>query len=569
MDERNVYYRALLEYKNRTEKDKNIRKLCEAIQRSSTDNDFSESVRTYCIIEEDWIQIIEDGMEHVEKAVREERQFIRKEGEVVPIEKLKRVSSATVQHLARHSNLITKEPPEGEDLIPEKLYMAENFSDFTVYENRFLYMLLCYLRDFINLRLDKILELGRTYRVHTEIQKNVRIGKKHIQYKTVLQYEDKNDSLTDEFFSASPLIARIETAQRLVVSLLMTPLMKEVSKAPMITPPITRTNVLRMNVHFKAALEMYGKLVAYTKPGYVIQEVKTNYRPLPEPMLAECAEGIGLETFLSYKYGNKLSEDLRKHYEEEKKREREQEILEREAKIFAMKKRLAEGGKTLEEYVLLLEEQNRQREKDSVELRTAKKEISQLNQTLAQKEEKINALTVQTETLTKTVQEREKELVENAKKYEEGKQTLLREFAQEKQKMRDEFTQEKQLMQDEFAQEKQQMAERFVEEKEQALKEHKDLAALAVQEKEEIQEKMRLVEEEGVRIKKEDVLVRAQLHGLRQKHGLITDEDDFTSKERFLELEEELIAFQQLFDENWRKTKKRIRKDILWTPPKH
>ena len=140
MDDKNVFYRAFAEYKKRTAGDKNIRKLCEALTGASTDEDSLESIRTYCIIDEDWIQIIEEGMEHVEKALREERQFIRKEGEVVPIEKLKRVSTATVQHLARHSNLITKEPEEGQDLLPERLYMAENLSDFTVYENRFLYM---------------------------------------------------------------------------------------------------------------------------------------------------------------------------------------------------------------------------------------------------------------------------------------------------------------------------------------------------------------------------------------------------------------------------------------------
>ena len=160
MSEWNVFYRAFLDYKKKTAEDKNIKRLCDSIKAASTDDDCLESVRTYCVIDEDWIQIIEEGMDHVEKAVRAERQFIRKQGEVVPIEKLKHVSTDTVTHLARHSELITTEPLDDEVLTPEKLYMAENLSDFAVYENRFLYMLLCYLRDFINIRLDKILELG-------------------------------------------------------------------------------------------------------------------------------------------------------------------------------------------------------------------------------------------------------------------------------------------------------------------------------------------------------------------------------------------------------------------------
>ena len=302
MKEWNTHYRAFLDFKKKTSEEKNIKKTCEAIERASTDDDSLESVRTYCIIEEDWIQIIEAGMEHVEKAVREERQFIRKQGEVVPIEKLRRVSTETVKHLAKHSELITEEPEEGETLTPEKLYMAENLSDYAVYENRFLYMLLCYVRDFINARLDKIIEFGRTYRMKAKLEKRVRMGKKSVTYVSTMAYEDKNDPLSESYSASLDLIERIQTLQRLTTSLLMTPLMKEVSKAPMLKPPITRTNVLRMNVHFKAAMEMYGKLCAYTKPGYVIEEIKNTLRPFSDALLAEEAQVMALQEFLYYKH---------------------------------------------------------------------------------------------------------------------------------------------------------------------------------------------------------------------------------------------------------------------------
>ena len=73
--------------------------------------------------------------------MRESRQFILRQGQTVPVEKVKRVSRASVEHLSRHSELITKVPEPGGDLRPDKLHMTENVGTFAVYENRFLYML--------------------------------------------------------------------------------------------------------------------------------------------------------------------------------------------------------------------------------------------------------------------------------------------------------------------------------------------------------------------------------------------------------------------------------------------
>lgn len=545
MNEWNTYYRAFAEYKKATASEKQIRKLCEAIGQASTEGDLLESTRTYCVIDEDWIEIIEEGLEHVEKAIREERQFIRKEGEVVPIEKLKRVSTATVQHLARHSELITKEPEEGETLLPEKLYMAENLSDFAVYENRFLYMLLCYLRDFINVRLDKIMELGRTYRLQTEVDKNVRIGRKYLKYKTTLYYEDKNDRMADEFFQASPLIERIETAQRLVVSLLMTPLMKEVSKAPMLTPPITRTNVLRMNVHFKAALEMYGKLVAYTKPGYAIEELKNSYRPLPEALVSEMAEVIALNRFLAYKYGNKLSERLREEYEREELQRKEREAQERWEQLEQLKNRLDEEGVSPYEYIRLLEEENSQKEKDSAALRVAGKEIENLKEKLKTQENKLSELVGQNDGLLQVVAEKNAALALQEQKLEEEKAAFERKIAGARRDAEIKCAQEKREFETE------------------CMKDARALEEALRQERATVEKRAKALDEEKARIEKDLVFTKAQLHGLRQQHGLTASEDDFTSKERFMELEAEFRAFEAFFETQWKYTKKRIRKEIL------
>ena len=57
------------------------------------------------------LDVIEESghtINEVCKAIKMERQFIRSQGEVVDIEKVKIVSRDSVEHLARHSNMITR-----------------------------------------------------------------------------------------------------------------------------------------------------------------------------------------------------------------------------------------------------------------------------------------------------------------------------------------------------------------------------------------------------------------------------------------------------------------------------
>ena len=81
----------------------------------------------------------------------------------------------------------------------------------------------------------------------------------------------------------------------------------------------------------------------------------------------------------------------------------------------------------------------------------------------------------------------------------------------------------------------------------------------------EADERIRGFKDDTERLLQENTLIKAQLNGLRAKHGYTGDIGDLTSKERFEELEEQLHAFVGLFEDEWKKTRRKIRKDILWT----
>ena len=97
MNYSDTLYRALIDYRKHTLENNECKTQRAAIIPADSENDTIVIKRQNCIVEEDWLEAIERGLEFVEKAIKEERQFIRSNGEVIPIEKVKRVSKDSVE----------------------------------------------------------------------------------------------------------------------------------------------------------------------------------------------------------------------------------------------------------------------------------------------------------------------------------------------------------------------------------------------------------------------------------------------------------------------------------------
>ena len=405
MNELDVYYRALIKYREYTQQNKDCVSASRSVAGSNTDADKITLTRKHCIVEEDWVNAIEEGLKYIEKAIAEERQFIRSNGEIVPIEKVKSVSKDSVVHLAKHSNLITREIP-GEDIVPDHLYTVEKLNDYAVYENRFLYMLLCYLRDFITMRYNRILELSNTYSGTMTMSKVVKGRKRNLKYNVDLTEERKDDEYLKETNRAKEIINRIDLLLKTVLAFLSRPLMEFVSKAPMLKPPITKTNVLKMNNNFKQAMNLYGFLVSYKGDGYRVETEVKNLSPFADTVAEELSETVLLSSFLTYEHSLGIEDDLKRKYELEEIRLKEIEYQKFLEKLEAARIKVAKSGMSPEEYIIMLEKNMRTLEKKAKELDKLKVELTKtkklLDDTLAENKEL-------SENLEKTIKELQEE----------------------------------------------------------------------------------------------------------------------------------------------------------------
>lgn len=618
-------YRALIDYRKNTAEDRECKIQRTAISSANSDLDVVEITRRTCVVEEDWIEAIERGLEFIEKAIKEERQFIRSNGEIIPIEKVKRTSKDSVEHLARHSDLITRLPEEGKDVIPDSLYTVERLSDYTVYENRFLYMLLCYLRDFISIRYEKILELTNTYNGKLYMNKTIVESNRRVVYEVKLEEEKKNDDYLRENNSAQDAINRMMTIYKAVVFFLNTPLMIEVAKTPMLKPPITRTNVLKMNRNFKEALSLYEYVSAYDKDGYEIKtEIKT-LSPFVATLADEIAETVELSSFLTYEYGLNIKDLFKRHYEKEEERRKEEARQKYAEQLNNIRRHIEESGLSPEEYVAMLEKRIKdleEREEDILAARNTidalHNEIDRINDELRHSKEKISALKYE---LSELYRKYEEDMEAERIRHQEEVERLNEEHAAEVQALHEEYTSEIERINEEHADEVERINNEHANEIQSLVDAHQEeitslntAHALAMsqmqtsyeekiaklneisnkwQEKysqavdkynsdmKELKEKMALKEKEhklAIDEKKDEIkelkkkckrldeqkaISDARLNAIRSEYGLMTEKDVFSTKDATDEIEHQYRVFKKFFHTEWRKTKKQIRKEVL------
>lgn len=552
MNQLDLLYRALLEYRKNTTNNQEVLNFLNVIKVTNEKQDKITLTKNKCEVDLEWVEEIEKGIVFIEKAIQEERQFITSEGEVVEIEKVKSVSRESVEHLAKHSDLITR-MTEGEDLTPDKLYTVEKLSDYAIYENRFLYMLLCYLRDFISLRYDKIIDKVTTYTADTDIQKNISYKKEKMSYELKFHDVKLNDPIMTLNNPSKPILDRIDVLLKTVLLLLKTPLMEQVAKSPMLRPPVTRTNVLKMNKNFKGALALYEYVTAYTKVGYEIIEYKEVLNPFTKDCSDEFAEIVLLTNFLTYEHGNGLKKQLHANYLAYLEQLKKEEKVKFDEQLKKAKRLVQESKMSYEEYILMLEQRNRQLEKDSILLEQANENIKSLQGEIVELNERFKLVDDLKQQIEIQNQKYIDDMNEVNGKHSEHLQKVNTEWEvkvenineDNKRKINEIETSNKTLVNNLYAE--------IAKANEVTLNKDNELKEAVMKQKQAINEKR---------------LVMAELNGLRRKYNLHElNDENYTSESRFKELEEELIAFTKFFNEQWKLTKPKIRKDVFKNNP--
>lgn len=294
------------------------------------------------VIDMDWVIAIEETLPYIQKAIDEQRRFIKQAENVVRIKKAKKI--------------LTVEREEG----------------FAIYENRVLLTLIHKALMFVDDKYSKMKDVPNDSYNNITMNRHLELNQQKLDF-SVNYVNEKHESLAEDLdvedIESLSDFDRIRRIRQGLNECLATPLMKEIAKEPQVKPPLTQTNLLKENPNFKKAVELWSFLDTYKKQGFELVGEEYNGKMTDENK-EDVYFAMEFQHFMmSITTNPALRKMLQEKYEEEN----------------ALAKEEADRPEKVKEMVL--EAQTEAVHKEEIEKLTA--EITELKQKIAEQKQKI------------------------------------------------------------------------------------------------------------------------------------------------------------------------------------
>lgn len=525
------------------------------------------------VIDMDWVIAIEETLPYIQKAIDEQRRFIKQVENVVRIEKAKKIGKDSVKHLAQHTSFIAK--VEDGKVTPNKILTVEREESFAIYENRVLLTLIHKALMFVDDKYSKMKDVPNDSYNNITMNRHLELNQQKLDFS--VNYVNENhetmvDDLDVEDIESLSDFDRIRRIRQGLNECLATPLMKEIAKEPQVRPPLTQTNLLKKNLNFKKAVELWNFLDTYKKQGFEIVGEEYDGK-MSDENKQDVYLAMEFQHFMmSITTNPALRKMLQEKYDEEnalaeaeaKRPEKVKEMV-LEAQLEAVRK---------EEMEIRLKE-IREREKQILDLNA---EIRSLKITIDQKEQQILTLKGQLSALQDELDNTKNELKETKLKLLEAQkeierlkeeiEKLVAEIAQlknkikeleavieEKNKVIDQQQAEIRRLQTENEQQKAQIEEQKqkIEEQAKIIKTQEGKIALLEKNIEDLKKELNNAKEEISRRNQEILELKDTLESERTSHAQQIEQmnADFAEKSRIAEenFTNKLNAKQKEFDD--------------------
>lgn len=372
------------------------------------------------VIDMDWVIAIEEALPYIQKAIDEQRRFIKQVDNVVRVEKAKKITTDSVKHLAQHTNFIAK--VEGDKVTPNKILNIEREESFEIYENRVLITLINNTLRFVDDKYSNLKQAPTDSYNNIQMKRHLNMNQQVVDFSINYTNESHEALAEDLDVDVSTLsdFDRIRRIRRTLNDFLATPLMKTLAKTTPVRPPLQQTNLLKKNPNFKKAVELWNFIDSYKKPGFEIvgeefsgempEQIKKDlYLSMSfEHFMMSISTNPGLRRMLDEKYNE---ENLRLEEEKQRPAEDLRKII--EAQVYAERQEEMDG------YLKEIREREKKIRELNAEIKNLKMIIDQREQQILVLRGQVAALTEQNEKLEDELAKTKLKLLEAEKKIKE------------------------------------------------------------------------------------------------------------------------------------------------------
>lgn len=260
---------------------------------------YSKTIRETKIFEKSFIPILETCFRSISKILKDPKKAIRYEQDVVAMEKIKKVNSDTVRHLASHTQNIKTITEDG-DIIPSKLLATFAEDEIGIYENRFIKTLINRICKFLSLRVQIMKKNLDSYETkNTTVTNSFKVEKTKIKVELSVKMERQ---LEAQIKAARETYEKAVAIHENYKTLRSSKLMQDLKNYKEVTPPILKTNIILKNAEFKVCYNTWVFLDRYNELAFDVN-VKEKKNKYPED-LAKTVDAIMAESVGTMLYFN-------------------------------------------------------------------------------------------------------------------------------------------------------------------------------------------------------------------------------------------------------------------------
>ena len=252
-----------------------------------------------------WIKRIEEVIPDLNDIVSNPKRTIQTLSEVVEVEKAKKTSRESVQHLASHTQYVKSIDDEG-NVTPSKILNIYNDDFFAIYENKFIATLVRRLFLFVEKRYQYIITQATLRDVELLYFKNKTIiDGSEIEIETKIRYSKPAlDSAEDKM---KDFLRRIEDVRKYLRFFAGSEFMRILHRERDVRNPILQTNIIRKNPKYRNCYHLWQFLNSYMESGVELK-VEEKYSRLNEEELNEINKVLTIN-FLALKGGDAPKEE--------------------------------------------------------------------------------------------------------------------------------------------------------------------------------------------------------------------------------------------------------------------
>lgn len=244
---------------------------------SKADNEIQFSNRKEVkSIDPAWVDAVEESLQGLQHIINLPRQEIKEDELIVNVAHAKKTGQDVVRHLASHAGMVENYDEETGSVRPSRVMQKYREESLGLYENRLVFTTLEMAYHFVKIRHDALFqamndEFGAKLKLRTDMESATE--KVHLD---MFLHIRNTESILDTDAKNRDMFDRISRLYRVLGVFMNSPFARQMTQFERVKGAIHKTNILKRNPDYRAAVKLLEFLRSYDQIGYAIAVVEQN-----------------------------------------------------------------------------------------------------------------------------------------------------------------------------------------------------------------------------------------------------------------------------------------------------